>query len=486
MGLTEQGKKPDNYKWILLAATSLAGFGTMLNMSVFNVVLPAISSYFQASSMETSWVILSYQLFLSVMILVFGRLSDIYGRRRFYLLGSLTYTITSLLCALSPTVQALIVLRVFQAAGAAMIVTTATPLVADAFPKEQLSQALGISNMVFTVSYLAGPVLGGWLTVQFGWQTVFLIMPPMTLLGLVWGFFKLKAPPSSLKRERIDMPGNLAATLGLGGIVVALSVMGDSGFMNVSVFVGIVVFVVCLAFFLRHMKRTESPVIDVTMFENSRYAKANITTFLNAGIRAGVLLLIGLQVQYISGSDPAMAGLIVLPMAIGTTLASPVAGVLAKRMTARTLSSMGLLITIIGTLMILAYMFWQMSMVWLIVGESVFGIGIGIFQVPNTTLIMLEVPIERRGIANGIRSMSQNLGKLLAAAIAMMLITALLPASLKRVVFQGGMIDAGSTEALQLNNGFMLAMVAMLVFGVLALVIAWSAKDTKALGDEKG
>jgi len=472
-------KKSDRYPWYLLTVTELGALSIGLNISVLNVALPTISKYFQASSIETTWILLSYMLFNSVLILVFGRLADILGRRNLYLIGVLEYTIASLLCGFAPNALALILLRILQAFGAALLITNTTPLITDVFPSNRLGQALGIHALVLSISQMLGPALGGYLTANFGWQWIFWFHVPIGLLCFFWGLKNIRKTEVVDKHKQFDILGNLTVFLGLGGLVIALSVGGEIGFISLPVLPGIVIFVACFVFFLRHERKIEHPMIDLKLFKNHRYAMSNLAALISACMQAAILLLIPLHLQYVSHFDAQAAGYTVLPLAIGVALASPTAGTLARRFQAKYLSTLGLCMATVGVAMMVIYALYPVPLAWLIAAEILFGVGKGFFAVPNTTTIMLSVPPERRGVANGIRSTSQNVGKLISTALSMTLITVFLPTDLKNAVYRGQGKDFSGAEQTMLANGFVVAFAIMLLFGIAAMIVSWSRGEEK-------
>jgi MFS family permease len=215
-------------------------------------------------------------------------------------------------------------------------------------------------------------------------------------------------------------------------------------------------------------------MIDLNLFKNKLYAMANFAALLASNVRAGMLLLVSLHAQYINFNDPQQAGFIVLPMAIGTAIASPIAGALTRRWKSKYLSTSGLAVSCVGIIMIVVYVSLSIPVIWLLIGEFLVGIGSGTFFVPNTTTIMLTVPDERRGVANGIRSMLQNVGKLTSTALSMMLITVFLPIDLKNGVFRGQTQALSGEEASLFANGFQIAFLLMLVLSVAAILTSWS------------
>ena len=461
------------YPLILIIVTSMSNVFAGFNMNALNVALPVISATFQASVTETSWILLSYMLFNSVLILVFGRLSDMLGKRRIYLIGVTGYAIAALLCGFAPNAMTLIILRIFQAVGAAMLVTTTTPLLSEAFPKDRLGQALGINLFMISIGQLVGPALGGFLTYNFGWQWIFWITVPVALLCSGIGFFTIKPSKIPEHREKIDVLGNFAVLLGLGGFVISLSISGEVGFLKWSVLPGFAVFAGCFLFFLIYEKRIDHPMIDLTLFKNPLFSKAVLSVLLNSTVQSSTLLLVSLHAQYVNHSDPQSAGFIVLSVALGMSIASPIAGRLAKHFQTKYLATSGLLLTCIGVIIIIVYVCSPTPLIWLIIGQLLVGLGGGVFQVPNTTIIMITAPDEKRGVANGIRSMLQNAGRLMSAAISVTLITAFLPVDSRNAVFRGEVLGLSAAEASLLSDGFVLAFAVMLAIGISAMVISW-------------
>ena len=461
--------KKDLYPWLLLTVTSLAVLLTGLNLSTLNVALPAISAHFQAGAVAASWTILSYMLFNTVLILVFGRLGDIYGRRNLFLFGFAVYTAACFLCGLAANVGVFILFRIFQAIGGALVTANTTPLITDAFIRGRLGLALGINAFFVAIAQLIGPVVGGYLVVVLGWQWIFWLNVPLGILCLVWGWLRLRPEPGRARGDKIDVKGNIAAVLGLGGLIYALSEGGVTGWVRAPVLAGILLFAVSAVFFFRHERRVPSPMIDLTMFNNRCYAMANLAAFLNSYTRAASLLMVSLYFQIVAQDNPLEAGLKTLPIAIGLSLSSPVVGLLSQKYSARFLSIVGL----VGTCLGLGLLIWQIrgevSVFWISVGGLLVGIGSGVFQTPNTMLIMTTVRAARRGVANGIRSMLQNMGKVFGTALSLLLVTYYLPYHLKNAVYEGtvGVLQPENIDLI--SQGFQASFWIMLFLTVIAI-----------------
>ncbi|AOZ90763.1 MFS transporter [Paenibacillus crassostreae] len=462
-----------SYPIHLLSVTSLGVLLVTLNLSSLNVALPELTAHFKADALESNWILLSYMLFTSVLILVFGKLSDIYGRRTLYLTGLILFTIVSLLCGLSPNVWTLIILRIIQAAGGALVITNTTPLITDAFKQKDLGTALGINVLVASAAQLLGPVVGGYLIYMLDWRWIFWFNVPIGLIGIIWAFIILRPVPGKLRGEKIDVIGNLCILFGLGGLVFAFSIGGIIGWNTIPVIVGGSMFVLFGAYFIWWEQRVKYPSIDFTLFRDRTFAMANLSTFLNSLARSSVVLLIALFYQVIYKENTFTVAIHVLPVTVGMIIASPIVGFLSGKYSTKLLSTVGLSISAIGMLLLTIHTHAEASTVWIGIGQFLVGFGSGVFMTPNTKSIMLTVPVEKRGMANGLRSMLQNMGTVISTAFSLMLVTSVLPPFLKDSIYQG--VNARVTEADMslISNGFQLAFAVMTILTLLAIAISF-------------
>jgi EmrB/QacA subfamily drug resistance transporter len=467
------------YPWMLLTVTSLGVLLVTLNLGTLTIALPEVAAYFHAGAAATSWVLLSYMLFNTVLILVFGKLADIYGRRTLYLIGLAEFTLVSLLCGFAPNVEVLIFLRILQAAGGALVITNTTPLITDAFSKRELGNALGLNILVASVAQLLGPVVGGYFVYSFGWRWVFWFNVPVGVIGVLWGIYTLRPVPRQVRQERIDYWGNLFLLLGLGGLIFAFSQGGVIGWLNVPVVTGLLCFLVFGVCFVLWERRTRFPTVDFRLFRDRPYAMANLATFLNSLARSSVVLLIALFFQVMEKENTFIAGLKVLPITVGMIVASPVVGMLSSKYSARVLSTSGLAGTLAGLLILLLSLGHDPSGVWIAIGQGLVGIGTGVFMTPNTKSIMLGVPDEKRGMANGLRSMLQNMGGVLSTAVSLMIVTHVLPPRLKDAIYGGTRMILTAGDRHLINSGFRLAFLVMALCTILAMAASY-LRDPKS------
>jgi EmrB/QacA subfamily drug resistance transporter len=471
--------KKKYYHWLLLSVTSLGVILSTLNLSTLNVALPEVATHFHADGVASNWILLSYMLVNTIFILVFGKLADIFGRRGMYLIGLTEFTIVSFLCGLSPNVWVLIVLRALQALGGALIITNTTPLITDAFPAKKLGTGLSINVLVASIAQLFGPVIGGFLVYHFGWRWVFWFNVPVGIVGVIWGLFTLRSVPGEAKGEKVDWIGNITAFLGLGGLILALSEGGVTGWSSLPVIAGLLLFVIFTVSFFWAERHTKFPMIDFALFHDRPYAMANLATFLNSLARSSVVLLIALYYQVVFLENPFTAGLKVVPVTVGMVIGSLIVGSLTTRYSARLLSTLGLFGTCIGMLLLVWKIGIHASLFWMSLGQLLIGIGTGVFQTPNTQSIMLTVPHERRGVANGIRSMLQNMGAVISTALSMMIVTSILPPHLKEAIYAGAGAHLASGDTDLIAEGYRAAFIVMLCLTLFAIAASYLRNTRK-------
>lgn len=468
------------YPWLVLSVTSLGVMLQALNLGTLNVALPDVASHFHAGPVATSWILLSYMLFNTVFILVFGKVADIYGRRGLYLFGLAEFTILSLFAGFAPNVYVLIGLRILQGIGGALVITNTTPLLTDAFSKKRLGTALSLNILIGSIAQLIGPVVGGYFVYALGWRWVFWFNVPIGILGFIWGLFILKPVPGLAKTDKVDFLGNTTVLFGLGGLILALSEVGVDGWSSLPVIGGLIVFIIFILLFIVVEKRATFPMIDFSLFKSRAYSMANLATFLNAIARSSVVLLIALFFQVANGENPFVAGLKVLPLTIGMIIGSPIVGYLNTKYSARLLSTAGLVMTCLGMGILITYIGPHASLFWISLGQLLIGMGTGVFQTPNTQSIMLTVPNNRRGVANGLRSMLQNMGQVISTALSLTIVTSVLPPSLKEALYHGDATSLTIHGITLIGYGYKLAFGVLLALTLVGVVSSYLRKPVRS------
>ncbi|MCD1258022.1 MFS transporter [Paenibacillus athensensis] len=458
------------YPWLVLTVTSLGAFLVVVNAGSLNVALPEISKHFHANAMTSSWILLSFMLVNTVLILVFGQISDIFGRKKLYLGGMALFTLASLASGFAPSAGALIALRILQAAGGAFVVVNTTALITDAFPPARLGTGLGINVLTASAAQLVGPVVGGLLAAHWGWRWVFWFNVPVGVVAVLWGMWILRPAPGRSTRERVDAPGGALLFLALGGLVMAMSEIGELGWRNPSVLVGLVLFAIFTPSFVWRELRAASPLLDLQLLRSRSYVMANAANFLNAFSRTAVVLLFGLFFQFAYGMSAFEAGYRIIPVVIGVLAVSPIAGLLTRRFSTKLLASTGMGISMAGLALLLLTIGPELSYGLTALAMLLVGCGAGLFLTPNTTDIMSSVPSSRRGVANGLRSMLGNMGQVLSTAVALSIAGAGLPEPLKNVLYAGADAALSRQELALIVHGYRWALAVLLLALVLGLL----------------
>jgi EmrB/QacA subfamily drug resistance transporter len=433
----------EQYKWWALSCTSLGMLIATINSGTLIIALPDLERSLHTTLLQLVWVILAYMIASTVLVLTAGRLSDLFGRKRAYVAGFAVFTAASLGAGFSADGTQLILWRILQGIGGAAIFANAAALVTDAFPRRELGLAMGTNTMVAAVGLVIGPVLGGAL-VLISWHWVFWFNIPIGLAGTFWAAHILHETPRSERVTNLDLLGTALYVAGLTGLVLGVSRGGLSGWTDTITVVSLVIAVILLPLFVLVERRAESPMLDLTIFENRLFAAASAAAFINGLSRFALLFIFVFYFQGAQGDDPITAGLKLAPMAIGMLISSPLAGIWADRHGSRALAAVGMLVSAIalaGMTTLQVHSSYWVSALWL----GIVGIGSGMFNSPNTAAMMGTVPPQRRGIAGGARTMLQNTGAVISIAFVLAIITAAVPKNVLFQIFSG--VASGLSDA---------------------------------------
>ncbi len=451
------------YKWVALSNTTLGTLMASIDMTIVLIALPSIFRGIQidpfTSFQYLLWVMFGYSIVTAVLLVTFGRLSDIYGRVKLYNLGFLIFTIGSILLFLTPNTGdagaiELIVFRIVQGVGAAFLFSNSAAIITDAFPENERGKALGINGLAFLAGSLIGLVLGGVLAV-YDWRLVFLVSVPVGIMGTAWSYWKLKEQHIIRKKAKIDIFGNLSFGGGLILLLVSitygLTPYGSSpmGWGNPWVIASLVGGAALLIAFPFIERKVADPMFDLNLFKNRSFAAGSIATFLSSMARGGVMIMLVVLLQgiwlplngYSFEDAPFWAGIYMIPMSIGVAITGPLSGWLSDKHGARLLATAGMIITGIA---FLAFTFLGANFAYLPFALIllVMGIGNGIFNSPNMASVMNSCPAENRGAASGMRSTLQNCGQTISQAIFFTIIiislNATLPVALSTAVSNAG------------------------------------------------
>ena len=446
---TSSAKRADP-RWTL-AACILASSLSFVDGSVLNVALPAIKASYGAGAQDVQWVVNAYLLPLSALLLLGGALGDHFGRRRLLAIGTSLFAVTSLVCALAPTLPVLLAARAGQGVGAALLLPNSLALLNAAFQGEKRGRAVGIWAASGAAMAAVAPLIGGWLVGTVGWPSIFYINLPLAL-GAIALALKFVTESSEKGAGRTDYAGAFLVTAGLGGITYALTLWSAEGhFTTEAIIVGAVGIVFTLAFLYAEHRRGNRAMMPLSLFQSRCFSGLNLLTFLLYGTFGVAMLLIPYVLITSGGYSPVQAGLAMLPLPILMTAASPTMGGLAARIGPRIPLTLGPMVVAAG--MALSWLMTPEASYWTGAFPSmlVLALGMTIAVAPLTSSVLGSVEEQHVAMASGFNSAVARTGGLIA--------TALLGAVL-------------ATSGKQLFAGFHVAMTVSAAVAALAGVVA--------------
>ncbi len=403
-------------KQAALLIAALSAFLTPFMVSSINIALPAIGREFQMSAVLLSWVPTSYLLSAAMFLVPFGRLADIFGRKRIFSYGMWIFTASSLLLAFSPTAWLLIAFRVLQGFGSAMIFGTGMAILTSVFPAAERGRVLGINVAAVYLGLSLGPVFGGLLTQQFGWRSIFLVNVPLGIMVIYLVSAKLKGEWAEARDERFDRTGSLLYSAALVALMYGLSLLpARPGF--VLAFAGIA----GAALFVKWELRTASPLLNMNLFfNNAAFAFSNLAALINYSATFAVTFLMSLYLQYIKGFTPQHAGLILVSQPLIMAVFSPLAGRLSDRIEPRIVASVGMAFTTAG-LVLFTYLTNETNLAFIVAGLIMLGFGFALFSSPNTNAVMSSIEKRFYGVGSATLGTMRLTGQMLSMGIAMVI-----------------------------------------------------------------
>ena len=395
-----------------LTIVCLGAFITPLMLSAVNVAIPAIAEGLKMDAITASWVPLAYLLSSGVFLLPFGRLGDMYGRKKMFLTGMTTVTVASILASFAQSALVLILCRAFQGMGAAMLFGTGIAILSSVFPPEQRGKVLGLSVSSVYLGLTCGPFAGGWVTQQFGWRAVFIFHIPVVVLVIVLGLVSLKGEWRGPAGQKFDVPGAFL----YGAAVIAL-MYGVSALPGPLGFVLILLGGTGFAVFFRYEKHLKHPLFNVNLFSgNPVLTYSCIAALIMYSSTFSVTFLMSLYLQTLRGFTPQFAGLIMISQPLIMTLFSPLAGRMSDRHEPRIIASTGMGLTAIGLASLAAA--GPLTQTGLIVLTLMLvGFGFSLFSSPNTNAILSSVDKKYLGAASGTVATMRVIGQMFSMGI---------------------------------------------------------------------
>jgi len=424
----------------VIFAVAIGTFMSALDSSIVNISLPVISNYFSISLTTVEWVVFSYLIIITSLLLTFGRLGDIYGHKKIYITGLIIFTAGSLFCALSPGIILLVASRIIQAAGAGMLMSLGPAIITINSPAKDRGKALGAIAVSVSVALIAGPVLGGLLTSYFGWQSIFYINVPVGIAALIWSI-KILPVTKGQKKMPFDFAGAVTLFISLLAIIIPLSLADKFGWTNPFIISSIAAGAGLFVLFVFIEKKSSFPMLDLELFKNRLFTMSNIALLFNFVAQFAISIIMPFYLIQFRGMESSEAGLIMIAGPAVVMLIAPVAGYISDRTDTRYLSSAGMAVASAGLFLLGTLK--ADTPVWLIIFYlAVCGLGIGIFQTPNNSAIMGAVAPQYKGIASSMLATMRNLGMVLGAAFAGSIFSSRLKYLMSALEAQGTAKDA--------------------------------------------
>jgi EmrB/QacA subfamily drug resistance transporter len=410
----------ENKKWWTLVAVAFGLFMIMLDNTIVNVALPSIQRDLGLKVSELEWVVTGYALTFGAFMLTGGKLADLLGRRRIFVVGLVVFTAASLACGLAGSAGVLIGARVIQGLGAAMMNPATLSIITVTFPPHQRGRAIGIWAGVSALALAIGPLLGGILSERANWNWIFFINVPVGVLAVIAAYLFINESRDTSREQRPDFPGLVTSTVGLFALTYALIEANNYGWGSTRILVSFGIAAVALGAFVLLELNQRLPMLDLSLFKNRTFAGANTVMLLLGLAMFGVFFFVSLYVQNILGYSPIQAGASFLPWTLLIVVLAPQAGHLNDRVGPRWLVTGGMVLTASALFVFSRYgvgaSFWD-----LLPAMVLGGVGMSATMAPVTATAMAAVPRDKAGVGsavlNSMRQVGGSIGLALLGAI---------------------------------------------------------------------
>jgi EmrB/QacA subfamily drug resistance transporter len=406
----------NSQKWWILLTVGIGTFMSALDTSVVNTVLPVIRAGFHVEMATIQWVVTIYLLVVSGFLISFGRLGDLHGHKKVYLTGFLVFVISSALCGMAPTAGWLISFRAVQALGAAMLAANSPAILTANFPSVQRGQALGLQATMTYLGLTIAPSFGGWLTDMISWRSVFYINIPVGFIAILLSWRFIPDDSEQKIRENFDILGSLLFLTGLITLIFGLNRGHIWGWLSIPILATLTMSVLLLSIFFKLQQKRDSPLLDLTLFQNRLFSVSVVSAFFNYVCIFSIMFLLPFYLLQGRELSPTQAGLILTAQPIIMAIVAPISGTLSDRVGVRIPSVLGLGILSLG-LFLLSNLNQFDPIAYVVLALAIAGFGTGTFISPNNSALMGSAPKHRQGIAAGILATARSLGMVIGVGL---------------------------------------------------------------------
>ncbi|MEC0368991.1 MFS transporter [Paenibacillus chibensis] len=403
-------------RWLILVVLNLFTFMSTLDGSIVNIALPVLSKQLGLPIAQIEWVTTGYLMAICTVILFFGKLGDMVGKIRVFRLGTYIFIVGSLLCGFSSSLPFLIVSRVIQALGASMTMANSQGIITDIFPAKERGKALGLIGTFVSLGSIAGPSVGGIIISSLGWEYIFWVNVPIGLIAVFIGWKVLPADLVKVK-ARVDAPGSLLFAVFIVALFSGLLLGQQAGYGNLWIILSLVLAAAAFILFLRVETKRKQPLLELSLFKNPLFSISILCGFLVFSANFCFNIIAPFYAQNMLNLSPFSAGFLLMLFPICMVVVAPISGALSDKLGSEPLTFAGLLVMVIAQFGLAALH--DGSSLW-VVGTwiAMLGIGSGLFQSPNNSLVMSQVPRTQLGSAGSVNSLVRNVGMVVGITIA--------------------------------------------------------------------
>nr|WP_293063040.1 MFS transporter [Okeania sp. SIO2B3] len=399
-------------QWWILLAVSLGTFLFSLDVHVVNLALPRLVEDLHSDFATVEWVPLSYSLVLAVLVLCVARLGDLWSKKWLYIMGMGAFTISSLVCGIAPTINLLIAARIFQGFGAVFIAVLAPAIATEVFPNAKRGLALGIITSTGWAGVSLGPTVGGVLLEHLGWRSVFLVNVPICFIGIVLAMLTIPRGSSNTARKDFDFWGALILAITLTCFLLGMTrIQGEDLDGNIT-WVLLAVSVMGCVSFLWSQKQSDRPLLDLSLFRSLELSLSLLLSSISYAFSTGVIFIMPFFLVLVKHYSEQKVGLLIAVLPILAICVGAVAGYLADRFGERSISTIGIVLLLIGCFTISTFSE-ELTVKGYVLRVLPYGIGFGLFQAPNQSAIMGNVPPQYLGVASGLWFFSRAFGQVM-------------------------------------------------------------------------
>ena len=403
-------------KWWTLAAVAFGLFMIMLDNTVVNVALPTIQRDLGVDISELEWVVTGYALTFAALMLIGGKLADMFGRRLIFVIGMAAFTLASLWCGLADSGTMLIAARIAQGAGAALMNPASLSIITATFPPRQRGTAIGIWAGVSAMALAIGPLAGGLLTQHLSWHWVFFVNVPVGIVGIAASFLLIDESRDESAVQRFDVPGLVTSSIGLFALTYGLIEANTYGWTSPRILFAFALAAAAIGSFILLERHQKVPMLDLTLFRSSTYVGANVVLLLVALAMFGVFFFVSLYMQNVLDFSAVQAGAAFLPMTILIILIAPQAGRLADRVGSRLLMTGGMVLVGVQ-LLLFSRLDESTTFLSMLPALLLGGVGMAMTMTPATAAAMKSVPVDKAGVGSAVLNAFRQVGGSIGVAL---------------------------------------------------------------------